>query len=590
MRNIHIDMNLTESRLHNIIIESINNLLLTESQESKSISAAKKLAMQRLGYDEQKADEFVRITLRQEIPSLRTPEGGKFILGVTRMFCDRQLTDANIFSRLNATLKYVASDAHINEYDRNLNGISAKDLIDRFAKNVEMDLENDKAKIKQNQYTGVSEYDIVRIDSFEQAKEYYKYTFPESRWCLTHIENQFEAYTCGGANQIYFCLKKGFENIEPIPSEGCPLDEYGLSMLSVIVNENGALVHCTNRWNHSYGGNDNVMNTEQISKVVNIDFYEAFKPNNTWNEKLADVMQRLANGERPEDVFDYCEYDSNGFAWVSLCEKENLIKPNGELLSPNQWFDEFNLFSEGFAKVWLNDKVNYINKNGEIIYKPNELDQWFEFAWDFENGFGIVVHPNGKKNFIDRNGNILYKPDEPDQWFDYCFDFVKGLAKVELNGKLYQIDKNGNFVGNQPQVTESLIRNVNELNYNRNMKQRIRLTESDLHSIIKESVNRILNESDDVKRQWESEKRAFLRGLKDGKAYVDGDTVYVEIGRHNERDPRYVYFRLGGNKLMDDHFYVQSSPKLSKRAVDNIYRILNFVYGVDVSEYMDELV
>lgn len=119
------------------------------------------------------------------------------------------------------------------------------------------------------------------------------------------------------------------------------------------------------------------------------------------------------------------------------------------------------------------------------------------------------------------------------------------------------------------------------------MKQRIRLTESDLHKIIKKSVNRILNESFDTKQQWESEKRAFLRGLKDGKAYVDVDTVYVEIGRHNERDPRYVYFRFGDNKLMDDHFYVQSSPKLSKRCIENIYLLLNFVYGVDVSEYID---
>lgn len=122
------------------------------------------------------------------------------------------------------------------------------------------------------------------------------------------------------------------------------------------------------------------------------------------------------------------------------------------------------------------------------------------------------------------------------------------------------------------------------------MKKIIRLTESDLHNIVSKSVNKILKESDDVKRQWESEKRAFLRGLKDGKALVDDNMVAVEIGRHNERDPRYVCFRFGGNRLTDDHFYVQSSPALSKRVVDNIYRILNFVYGVDVSEYMDELV
>ena len=113
----------------------------------------------------------------------------------------------------------------------------------------------------------------------------------------------------------------------------------------------------------------------------------------------------------------------------------------------------------------------------------------------------------------------------------------------------------------------------------------IRLTESDLHMIVKESVNKLLNESFETKQQWEREKRAFFSGLKNGKAIVDGDMVAVELGRHNERDPRYVCFRLGDNKLTDDHFYVQNSPTLSKRSLNNLYQLLSFVYGVDVSEY-----
>ena len=47
----------------------------------------------------------------------------------------------------------------------------------------------------------------------------------------------YDSYTCNGINQIYFCLRNGFENVKPIVGKGCPLDEYGLSMISVIVNE-----------------------------------------------------------------------------------------------------------------------------------------------------------------------------------------------------------------------------------------------------------------------------------------------------------------------------------------------------------------
>lgn len=116
--------------------------------------------------------------------------------------------------------------------------------------------------------------------------------------------------------------------------------------------------------------------------------------------------------------------------------------------------------------------------------------------------------------------------------------------------------------------------------------RKIRLTESDIHRIVSRSVENILRESYDTRKQWESERRAFFRGLRSGKAYVDGNMVAVEIGRHNERDPRYVYFRFGDNKLKDDHFYVQNSPALSQRSIRIIYQTLQDRYGEDMSEYL----
>ena len=147
------------TRINQIISETIHKHLrniLTESQESKSIDAAKKLYMQRTGCSREEADEFVRITLRNDLPILRKPNAAKFILGVTRMFLDRQITDASTISQLNTTLEYVSSDAHINEYDRNLNGMSAQDLIQRFAKAVSDDFEKNKRRcIKHLQYFNI---------------------------------------------------------------------------------------------------------------------------------------------------------------------------------------------------------------------------------------------------------------------------------------------------------------------------------------------------------------------------------------------------------------------------------------------------
>lgn len=428
---------LTEDDFHRILGESVKTLLeeslIIESQESKSIAQAKRLVMDRLGYDEREADEFVRVKLRSDLPVLRTPQGGKFILGVTRMFLDGELRSAQDITSLNATLKLVSSDAHIDEYDRNLNGMSCRDLVDRFSNAMTQNLEKDKDDISKLSFDGVSNYDIVRIDSFEEAERYGDYV----SWCVAHDENMFDSYTSDGINQFYFCLRNGFEKEERVPGEGCPLDDYGLSMIAVSVNENGMLNTCTCRWNHDNGGNDNIMDTKEISEVVGARFYDVFKPNNKFKELVSDAIARVRNGESLEDVFDDIYGFGEGFAVVELNGKCNFIDGNGNFLS-QRWFDNAYDFSEGFARIGLNGKLNFIDRNGSLL-----SDQWFDGAGSFSKGFA-VVQLNGKQNFIDRNANIL-----SDQWFDYVDNFYEGFARVGLNGKSNFIDKNVNFLSDR---------------------------------------------------------------------------------------------------------------------------------------------
>lgn len=418
------------NRINQIISETIHKHLrniLTESQESKSIDAAKKLYMQRTGCSREEADEFVRITLRNDLPILRKPNAAKFILGVTRMFLDRQITDQRTISQLNTTLEYVSSDAHINEYDRNLNGMSAQDLIQRFAKAVSDDFEKNKTEINSMNFEGKSQYDIVRIDSFEQAQQYGQYT----SWCVTHSENMFNSYTNNGIGQFYFCLRHGFENEETVKGENCPLDNYGLSMIAVSVDENGRLNTCTCRWNHDNGGNDSIMDPKQISEVIGMNFYQTFKPNNKWKELVDNCIRWLANGASPYDVFDYVSD-----------------------------------FNDGCARVKLNGKCNFINTRGELL-----CNEWFDLCGDFYDGFA-VVKLNDKLNFINTRGEFLWKGDE---WFDYCYTFNNGFAKVILNGSAFRID------------TKGQLHNLHE------SKQRtLRLTETEFRTLIKESVRKTL--------------------------------------------------------------------------------------------------
>jgi hypothetical protein len=253
------------------------------------------------------------------------------------------------------------------------------------------------------------------------------------------MENMYDSYTCDGINQIYFCLKHGFEDIKHVVGENSPLDEYGLSMLSIIVNEDGELAYCTTRWNHDNGGNDSAMDAVEISKAVNANFYEVFKPNTKWKDMVNNAKQRLANGESPKEIFDYVDEFIEGYAKVELNDKWNCINKNGEIIS-DKWFDSVDNFKNGYAKVGLNDKLNFINKNGEII-----SDTWFDGAFDFKEGNDIesysLVTLNDKWNCINKNGEII-----SDTWFDWVYDFREGYAKVRLNGDYNFINKNGEII------------------------------------------------------------------------------------------------------------------------------------------------
>ena len=424
--------------LRSILLESGDSRLkhvkniITESQESKSIHAAKRLVMQRLSYNEDEADKFIRITLRGKLDALKEPQCGKFILGVARMYCDGELNDKATIDKLNATLELVASDEHINEFDRNLNGISCDELIQMFSQKIAEILDAKKKKVNSMKFTKASDYDIVRIDSFDEARRYGEYT----KWCVTQGQSAFDEYTNMGNRQFYFCLKHGFESVPKRKGKGCPLDKYGLSMIAVLVNLNGSLAHCTCRWNHDNKGDDYIMNDKEISKVVGVNFYETFKPNTTWEDALSEIMEKLAKGADPHDVFDKWGHFKDGFMYVRLRNKCNFLTADGKFLS-DTWFNYCSDFNEGFACVALNDKWNFLATNGKFL-----SDTWFDRCYDFKNGFACVKL-NGKENLLTADGKFI-----SNNWFDYCRGFENGFSEVKLNGKRNFLTTDGKILSN----------------------------------------------------------------------------------------------------------------------------------------------
>ena len=410
---------------------SRNKRIIIESQESKSISAAKKLLMHRLGYNEQQADEFVRVKLRNDLSSLRNPKCAKFILGATRMFIDGQLTDSETILTLDRALRLCTDSEYYNQLDRNLNKMSVSDFINMMQPIMDAEQERSRQEVNAQNYSQGSDYEIVRIDSFEEASKYGDYT----SWCITHNENMFDIYTDDGTCQFYFCLKNGFESIPQENGDNCPLDEYGLSMIAVCVDENGNLKTCTCRWNHDNGGDDHIMNEAEISRTVGMNFYGVFKPNNIWQKKIEDVKDQLKIGVDFREIFVFYGHEYDGWRWVRLDKKYNYINSHNELIS-DIWFDKANDFERGMGQVELDDKENLINYDGKFI-----CEEWYSYIFGFSNGVALVKNVDELYNYIDLNGKVISS-----EWFDEANGFTEGVGLVMQNDWYNFIDKKGNLI------------------------------------------------------------------------------------------------------------------------------------------------
>ena len=421
---------LTESQIEYI---KKKTQLLSESAQDKAV----KRYLESRGYTDIEQIKKIRGGLLHDIPNLRL-DNNKFMLGCTRMYLDGELRDELSIRGIDNVLKLIHAGGHTNEYDFDLNGKHLDELTATYREIQKTMNANDRKRSMNTQITGKSNYKIIPINSYEEAEPYGLYT----SWCVTHDKEAFDSYTKGG-NRFYFCLRNGFQNV-PKNDTDAPLNEWGLSMIAVNVDMNGDLTRVTTRYNHDYNGENNpgLETTEQLEKVLNIRFYDVFKPY-TRDElhqmgiiPFDEVQELLNSGKKPEEIFDQVFDFQDGFAHVGLNDKSNFINTEGKLLSPNQWFDGADNFKDGVARVKLNGKWNFINKEGKLL-SPN---QWFEWSGYFYNSFACVKL-NGKYNFISTEGNII-----SNQWFDYANDFCNGFARVRLNGKSNYINTEGKIV------------------------------------------------------------------------------------------------------------------------------------------------
>ena len=423
---------LTEGDLCHIVKNCINEVLLIENRESKSIKQTEKIIVSlfRNTYGDRL---FQTVTDNQGQPIL-TQRGDeqtmlqylerhvrttffhndyaniKFEPGIARIAYGELGMQANedqqSLHKLGGILK-ILSQAHSDEYDSNLNGMSFTDLDNRFGKRVSEMGKEEEDRINNAEYNGNGEYTIVRINSFEEAKPFYKYTNPKSRWCLTHMKNMFDQYTSNGGNTLYFAYKKGFENIEPIKGEGCPLDEYGLSLLSIIMTsdcgDGGSLAYCTCRWNHDNGGSDSVMDAQELSNVLGGSVFKLCPPrkieiNIDGDLGLPSGTIWMTKNVGAKSETDYGKY----FAW-GMKEGFNANEIGGDMFS-DEWYKQQEIV----------DWTNFRFEDGSYAPSKEQLNELKENCtsnftkYKGVNGSLVTSKINGNSIFVPAAGCCLY--------------------------------------------------------------------------------------------------------------------------------------------------------------------------------------
>ena len=419
-----------ENAVINISFENENNdkdgSLLVENRESKNINIARKWLKQK-GYSQESSQKILD-NIRTDIPNSRIAQC-KFLLGIARIVSNGELNDYRSISSLNKTLQYIGSDAHVNEYNNDLNGENLQTLINRFSSNVTKDLESDKESIEKEKYQENNNYQIIKINSFEEATKYDKYV----DWCVTYSKKNYDSYTNGGYGVFYFCLKNGFENVERKKGEGCPYDEYGLSMIAVSVNEDGSLNTSTTRWNHANGGTDNSFTTQELSKIIGVNFYNTFKPKTEEEIKLVKENAKLLWGHAIE-IFNNNNFD----AYDEIKE-----------LNDNLYIAYLDNVSDNFGCIITNIGSN----DGKYHYWPNSdinnLITYSTSRWIGNGYVSLIEYETQKSYVIDENLNLIQ--NLPNNTFLLSLKlptitFLYGLVSADFNTATHLINLKNNFI------------------------------------------------------------------------------------------------------------------------------------------------
>ncbi len=138
-------------------------------------------------------------------------------------------------------------------------------------------------------------------------------------------------------------------------------------------------------------------------------------------------------GKKPKQLGAF----HDGYAIAILNGKYGYLAQDGKLLT-SCIYDSVCDFSMGFGKIYKDNKWGMINKKGEEV-----LSLSYDSIQDFHEKIAIASL-KGKFTLLKSDGTIVDVCNETTE--NYQFDFKNNLLKINRNGKVGFVDKNGSEV------------------------------------------------------------------------------------------------------------------------------------------------
>lgn len=375
--------------------------------------------------------DFLRVNFYEQFGLFHNSGPKKYMEGLARISLselgfysfDGRL-QGNKITKLGRDVRILAKHPEILEkegieLDGNLNGLSYEDLMSLIEPAIAS--YNDEMKNSVNSYQNETptNYIIRAINdrpsggygtaAMELTPESYRYLEslePYVDWCIcgSRHPGMYGQYTSNGG-KFYVCEKEGFKDVPREQGENCPLDEYGLSLICVLVGSDGWPENITTRWNHDFGGenNDNLSDAKQLQEILGVRYFDYFKPRPreelaslNIRESKAKPAQKQVNGKVNSGIMDAVtaggtmEEDANPNSdryTVGPLKKDNGISPCYHVNEDNKKKDE------SFSKYF------------------DEIENFME-----ENGLKVKPFPSIKLDWSDQDGIFIrtgyYSPDE----------------------------------------------------------------------------------------------------------------------------------------------------------------------------------